>query len=193
MFLRAIFIWAWVCIVPSVFSEEANTSSDMPAESSSEASNGVNRNGFCVRKVNYDLLDKEGYPTAEVGNMREKAVYQKKLRSGKELADALRFHVFWEVPSEGADDFIVKVEARGVHSVTDEETYATMTKKYPAIESRSGWADLTIKPVDYKFFGDLMAWKVTLLCGDEIVATRHSFTWSDESPKFPKNRMRSKN
>lgn len=134
--------------------------------------------GYEVKKVNHELLDDAGYNTVEIGDLPAKARYQASLqRSGQ--YSAIRFIIHWRVPSTGTPHITIKLDARGVESKTGRETFETVLQQYPESPDFSGWVNLDLRGAQLKRFGKLMAWKVSILQDDKVMASRKSFTWDD--------------
>ncbi len=134
--------------------------------------------GYEIVKVNHELLDKDGNTHQEIGDLKSKAKYQNQLE-GSENVSGLRFLIHWATPHADIQNFIVKLETRGLDAGSSRESVQTWVKAYPKTENASGWAILDIKDDQVKRLGKLMAWKVTLLENSKSMATRKSFLWDD--------------
>lgn len=136
-------------------------------------------NGYAVAKVNHELIDKDNYTTAIIGNEMEKAKYQVSLEKDPNVK-GMRFAIHWKAPSSGIARFMVKLYAHGYDAGADTDTVITLFRNYTETPGSGGWTYLDLKGGDWKRLGKLMSWKVVLLQDFKPVAERHSFTW-DES------------
>jgi len=145
------------------------------------AGDTTNTEGYDIMKVNHEFLDEKGNTHDRIGNLVEKARYQKELEESGRYT-GLRFIVHWKAPSSDLRDFTVKVELRGFDAGMGRERLQTLTRDYAEMPGSSGWTNLDLKGNDLKDFGRLMAWKVALLQNGKPMATRKSFTWDDPPP-----------
>jgi hypothetical protein len=131
--------------------------------------------GFSVKKVNHEYIDLQGNTTGEIGSFVLKARYQKEIESTPKVS-GMRFHVIWGAPSDNA--ITVKLETRGLDGDTGKETRQSWTKSYP-VDADRGPAVFDITGESWKKQGKMMAWRATILQGEQVMAQRKSFLWDD--------------
>jgi hypothetical protein len=128
-----------------------------------------------VIKVLAQLLDRKGRQTI-APSLYERDAYQAYLRTHRDERGALRLAVQWKARDVDWTKLKMRVEMRGVlgndlHTTTVEEP----VKKTGWF---STWSNFEITGDDYKNFGTLVAWRVTLWEGDRQLAQQESFLWS---------------
>jgi hypothetical protein len=128
-----------------------------------------------VIKVLPQLLDAKGRYTLSP-SLYERDAYQFYLRKHPKEILGLRLAVEWKAPDAGRDTLKIRAELRGalsnsLHSVTLEE---------PVKKSSwfGNWSEVRITGQQFQTFGDLVAWRVTLLDNDQPIAQQESFIWS---------------
>lgn len=144
-----------------------------------------------VLKVQHELLDAEGETTSSIGDLKEKAKYQRELSLDAKRVSGIRFFVHWKAPSSEIPKFAVKIELRGVVPATNEETFTQIIKLYRQTPSFSGWTTADITGNHFAKFGRVVAWKVTLLQDGKPMASRASFTWDEISAAAARNKEKS--
>ena len=96
-----------------------------------------------------------------------------KLRA--ELRSAIRFDVLWKTSSAGGANLKLRVELRGIgeggmpRQAALEQTVAPHFFRH--------WNSLALGGQDYKNFGELVAWRVTLWSGGQVLSEQKSFLW----------------
>jgi hypothetical protein len=141
-----------------------------------------------VMKVHHEFIDQLGETTEAIGDLKEKARYQRELSLDAKRVSGIRFLVHWKAPSSEIPKFAVKIEARGVLPATNEETFTEIIKIYKQTPSFSGWTYADIKGSHLEKFGRVVAWKVTLLQNGKPMATRSSFTWDEAAAAAARNK-----
>jgi hypothetical protein len=125
-----------------------------------------------IKKVLPHFLDAEGRHTL-APSLYERDAYQFHLRRHPNERAGLRFEVNWK--SGDTSLLTVRVEMRG--SLGKEPTSALLQSFGPHRGWRSKWTSLTLQGEEYKKFGELLAWRVTLWDGTRMVAEQRSFLW----------------
>lgn len=144
--------------------------------------NPVSRGGFAVTKVNRTLLDKNGYETDIVGDLKGEAVYQYKLRHQPQNQYGARFHIKWKGP-KGASRIRLVLDVQGL-TPSNESTRATIARDLPDLDGWAEWTTLDITGTQFKQLGEIMAWRVTILAQDRVMAELPSANWySDIRPQ----------
>ena len=126
-----------------------------------------------VNKVLPHLLDAQGRHTLSP-SLFDRDAYQYELRSRPGLRGGMRFDVLWRVlpPSKG---LTIKVELRGSRSPAPGPIVVAAEAR--ARGSYSQWTRVALSAADYEALGELMAWRVTLWRGDELLSEERSFLW----------------
>ena len=100
--------------------------------------------------------------------------YQAYLRAHPTEREGLRFAVLWSGASVGKQ-LRLRVEMRGVL----EDAIQVKSLEMPV--EKSGWfrtwSWVVLRGADYKSFGELAAWRVTLWDGERQVSEQKSFLW----------------
>jgi len=88
----------------------------------------------------------------------------------------VRFDVQWKGRHDAGQPLKLRVELRGIAKGDLPRT--TVLEK--EVTSRNGWSHWTRLPLtgeDYKLFGEITAWRVTLLDGETVLSSQQSFLW----------------
>lgn len=130
-----------------------------------------------VIKVLPHYLDLEGRASLSP-SLYDRDAYQAFLRLHPEKRSGLRFDVFWRGRVAGGTELKLRAELRG----TAKGNLPSQTMLETGVKiGRSGaakrWTSLTLASEDYKKFGEVTAWRVTLWSGDQMVAEQKSFLW----------------
>jgi len=127
-----------------------------------------------VVKVLPLFLDAKGHDAISP-SLFDRDAYQAWLRGHTNEISAVRFDVLWKASNAGNAKLKLRAELRGVgagglpkQTVLEQ----TVTPKF----FRS-WTSLPLGGADYKNFGELVAWRVTLWNGDQMVGEQKSFLW----------------
>ena len=128
-----------------------------------------------VLKVLPQLIDKEGRHALSP-SLYERDAYQFILRRSPSKQAALRLAVQWKAKNVDSSKLKLRAEMRGLigdemHSLTVEEPV-----KKPGYFSN--WSEIKIEGDKFHAFGQLVAWRVTLLEGDKQLSQMQSFLWS---------------
>jgi len=128
-----------------------------------------------VVKVLPQLLDQQGRHTLSP-SLYERDAYQFHLRKNPKLRGGVRLAVQWKAKNVDWSKLKLRAEMRCLL----EDNLHFVTREEPAIKNGhySSWAEFRIEGPDYKTFGDLVAWRVTLLEGDHELGHLESFLWS---------------
>ncbi len=128
-----------------------------------------------VVKVLPQLLDEHGRQTLSP-SLYERDAYQFTLRKNPKLRAGARLVVQWKAKKVDWARLRLRAEMRcllgdDLHSVTMEK---------PAVKNGhfSSWSEFRIEGAAYKSFGQIVAWRVTLLEGDHPINQLESFLWS---------------
>jgi hypothetical protein len=127
-----------------------------------------------VVKVLPHFLDLEGRHSVSP-SLYDRDAYQAELRKYPARRSGIRFDILWRGRSETKEKAKLRVELRGtakgnLPSETVLETEVTIT-------GTSHWAALKLDGENYKKFGEITAWRVTLWSGQQMIGEQKSFLW----------------
>jgi hypothetical protein len=128
-----------------------------------------------VCKVLPQFLDKKGRQSLSP-SLYERDAYQAYLRKHPLQRVSLRVEVLWKARGVDWDKTKLRAELRGLLT----NSLQTVTMEEPVKKSGflGRWAAFTITGDEYKKFGELVAWRVTLWEGDRQLSEQQSFLWS---------------
>ena len=143
--------------------------------------NTVSRGGFSILKVNRTLLDRDGYETDVVGDLKGEASYQYSLRHEPHRQTGARFHINLKAP-RGASRVRLVLDVRGL-TAANETARDTLSQSYSDIDGAE-WTTIDITGSQFKRLGSIMAWRVMIYAGDRVMAELPSANWySDIRPE----------
>ena len=119
-------------------------------------------------------LDLEGRNTPSP-SLFDRDAYQDQLRKNPAQCSALRFDVQWKARSARDAQLRLRVEM-----ITSASTKARPIVVERPVEARSGgkrWTQLTLQGDAFRQAGELIAWRVSLLEGESVLAEQTSFLW----------------
>ncbi len=125
-----------------------------------------------IIKVLPQFLDQKGQISLSP-SLYTRDAYQAQLRARPDQRSGLRFMVQWK--AHNASALAMKVEMRGMR--TNETTTATLEAALVKKGWFSTWSELALKGDEYKKFGEMTAWRVTLWDGKTELAEQRSFMW----------------
>ncbi len=128
-----------------------------------------------VVKALPQLLDKLGRHAVSP-SLYERDAYQLHLRKSPKLRGGVRLAVQWKAKNVDWSKLKLRAEMR---CLLEDNLHVTTIEK-PAIKNGhfSSWSEFRIEGADYKAFGELVAWRVTLWEGDQQLGQLQSFLWS---------------
>jgi hypothetical protein len=128
-----------------------------------------------VCKVLPQFLDKKGRQSLSP-SLYERDAYQAYLQKRPALRTALQVEVQYKAKGLDWTKTKLRAELRGL--VTNK--VETITLEVPVKKSGffANWTDFKIRGDDFKKFGELVAWRVTLWEGDRQLSEQKSFLWS---------------
>jgi len=127
-----------------------------------------------VVKVLPFFLDLKGQ-NALSPSLYDRDAYQAYLLRRPGQRSAIRFDVLWKASSAGDAGLRLRVELRGIGE-GGMPRQATLEQTVPPHFFRH-WNSLTLGGPDYKNFGELVAWRVTLWSGSQMLSEQKSFLW----------------
>jgi hypothetical protein len=127
-----------------------------------------------VVKVLPHFLDLEGRHSVSP-SLYDRDAYQAELRKYPEKRSGIRFDILWRARGAAKEKAKLRVELRGtakgnLPSETTIETEVTIT-------GTGHWALVKLDGENYKKFGEVTAWRVTLWSGDQLLGEQKSFLW----------------
>lgn len=128
-----------------------------------------------VTKVLPHFLDLKGRHALSP-SLYDRDAYQAQLRRNPEQRSALRFDVLWR-----AKDVKTKLKLRAELRGTTQGNLPRQTTLETELEARlvgrSRWSSVALAGEDYKKFGEVTAWRLTLWDGEQLVGEQKSFLW----------------
>ncbi len=128
-----------------------------------------------VYKVLPQFLDLQGRSSL-TPSLYDRDAYQNILRRNPAKCSGLRFAVQWKARGVSSAPLKLRVELRGIA----EGSLPKRTTVEMPVHQRSWfghWSSLVFKGDDYKSFGEVTAWRVTLWDGDQLLGEQKSFLW----------------
>jgi len=141
------------------------------SEAAAGASNAV---AGRVVKVLPLFLDLQGRD-AKSPSLFDRDAYQDYLRANTNEVSAVRFDVLWRASNAKDTKLKLRAELRGVGEHGLPRQTVLETNVAPKFFRR--WTSLTFGGAEYKHFGTLVAWRVTLWNGGQLLAEQKSFLW----------------
>ena len=126
-----------------------------------------------VVKVLPFFLDQQGRDSTSP-SLFDRDAYQAYLRTHANEISAVRYAVQWKA-KKGGGKITVRTELRGVGETGLPKEKTLETAVTP--KSSSQWTRLTLGGEDYKKFGAVVAWRVTLWDGAQLLDEQKSFLW----------------
>jgi hypothetical protein len=127
-----------------------------------------------IIKVLPHFLDPKGR-NAKSPSLFDRDAYQAWLRDNPAQRGGIRYDVQWRT-REATGKLILRVELRGV-TEGKKPREKTMETEMNASNGRSRWSELALTGDDYKAFGEVTAWRVTLWENDQLLAEQASYLW----------------
>jgi hypothetical protein len=105
----------------------------------------------------------------------DRDAYQFYLRQHTNEVSAVRFDVLWKASNAKNSKLKLRAELRGVGAGGLPKQTVMETEVTPGF-FRS-WTAMTLGGDDYKHFGEIVAWRVTLWNGGTLLGEQKSFLW----------------
>lgn len=136
--------------------------------------------GFCcvaaaegrIVKVLPQFLDREGRVSLHP-SLFERDGYQARLKAHPDLCSGMRFNVQWK--ARHVRNGVLKLEVRGAN--TPPRQIETFESKLKQGRLFSRWSGLEVTGPDFTRIGSIIAWRLTLWDGNDLVAEEKSFLW----------------
>jgi hypothetical protein len=127
-----------------------------------------------IFKVLPHFLDQKGRSNVNP-SLFDRDAYQVELRADPSKRSALRFDIQWKAAYYDYEALSIRIEARGIKG--REPTQVTLQRPLKLGSLFSQWTPLTLQGDAYQKFGELTAWRATLVSGTNVVADQKSFLW----------------
>lgn len=128
-----------------------------------------------VTKVLPLFLDLEGR-SALSPSLYDRDAYQAVLAQHPERVSAKKFAVEWSTKGSATEPLKLQVELRGTTQAGAPEQLVLTASVQPT-GWFGRWTDLELKPEQYKTLGEVVAWRVTLWEGGQLLGEQKSFLW----------------
>jgi len=128
-----------------------------------------------VVKVLPQLLDLQGRHTLSP-SLYERDAYQAFLRIHTNEVSGMRFAIQWQASGKSSAPLKLRIEARGT-AKGDLPSRTVLEREVKPGGWFSHWIYVPLTGEDYKKFGSLTAWRVTLWEGDQLLSEQSSFLW----------------
>jgi len=128
-----------------------------------------------VIKVLPHFLDSKGRHTI-TPNLFERDSYQVYLRKNPKLRSGMRFDIQWKSKGPVSNSLKLKVEMRGI-AQGDLPKQFVLEQKIAPSGWLGSWTSVPFIGTEYKAFGEVTSWRVTLWDSDQLLGQQQSFLW----------------
>ena|SRR5436309_1905115 len=128
-----------------------------------------------VLKVLPHFLDTNGVHTLSP-SLYERDAYQAHLRDHPAERSGIRFDVQWKSKGPVWEPLTLRVELRGI-AEGNLPNQLTLEQPVEPTGWLGRWTGLTLGGQNYKTFGEVTAWRVTLWENDQLIGEQKSFLW----------------
>jgi hypothetical protein len=129
--------------------------------------------GYIVKMLPL-LLDLKGRDAVSP-SLYDRDAYQVYLRAHTNEVSATRFDVLWRVSNAGDAKLKLRLELRGIGP--DNLPRQTTLEQSVTPHFFRHWTSIPLAGDDYKQFGNVVAWRVTLWADDGMLGEQESFLW----------------
>jgi len=129
-----------------------------------------------VMKVLPHFLDTNGLHTLHP-SLYERDAYQAYLREHPEKRSGVRFDVRWKNTSPVFGQLKLRIELRGIAEANLPRQKVLEQNLEPGGGWFGRWTSLLLGGEEYRQFGEVTAWRVTLWEDDQLLAEQRSFLW----------------
>ena len=128
-----------------------------------------------IVKVLPHFLDLQGRHTLSP-SLYERDAYQVRLREHPSERSGIRYDVEWKTKGGSFDQLKLQLELRGLFQGKTPRTL-TLEKAIARRGWNTQWTGLPVTGQQYKDFGEVIAWRVTLWEGEKLLDEQQSFLW----------------
>jgi hypothetical protein len=122
------------------------------------------------------FLDLNGHHTI-FPSLYERDAYQVVLRDFPEKRSGILFQVHWKTKGKAAAPVVLKVQLRGLAKAKPPKEITLVQQIQPRGGWFGHWTGLALRGAEYKEFGEVTAWRVTMWEGDRLLGEEQSFLW----------------
>jgi len=108
-------------------------------------------------------------------SLYDRDAYQAYLRQHPGEISAIRCDVLWQVENPAAAEYKLRIELRGIGAGGEPTRFTLEAEAAPPLLRR--WNSLVLGGMDYRSFGELVAWRATLWHADQLLSEQKSFLW----------------
>lgn len=126
------------------------------------------------------FLDSAGRHTLHP-SLFERDAYQAELKAHPERTSGIRFDVQWKAREVKAKTLRMKLEVRAANTPPRGVEVFESDTRAPAFFSR--WTSIAISSQEFNRIGPLIAWRITLWDGPDLLAEQRSFLWEPPAAK----------
>ncbi len=127
-----------------------------------------------ILKVLPEYIDEKGRNTLHP-SLYERDAYQAILRKDPTKRSALRFDINWKAKAKRGEMLLLRIELRS--SGREPGQPIVLERLVRPGRLFSTWSSLRLEGEDYRNFGQLIAWRVTLWQGGQLLAEQKSYLW----------------
>ncbi|HEY1490364.1 MAG TPA: hypothetical protein VGF90_04925 [Verrucomicrobiae bacterium] len=129
--------------------------------------------GYIVKMLPL-LLDMKGHD-AQSPSLYDRDAYQVYLREHTNDVSAIHFDVLWRAVNVGEAKLKLRLELHGIGP----DNLPRQTTLEQSVEPHffRHWTSIPLASDDYKKFGNVVAWRVTLWADDRMLGKQESFLW----------------
>ena len=127
-----------------------------------------------IAKVLPHLLDLKGRHSL-TPSLYDRDAYQARLRQNPDQCSGIRFDILWRGRSATNEMATLRVELRG--TAKGDLPSKTSLETQVRINGTGHWTQLLLVGDEFKKFGEVTAWRVTLWDGEQLVGEQKSFLW----------------
>ena len=127
-----------------------------------------------VLKVLPFFLDQQGR-NATSPSLFDRDAYQAYLRDHTNEISAMRFDVLWMATKSPDEKIKIALELRGVGTNSVPKLQTLETNVVPGTHRQ--WTEIPLAGGDYKNVGSVVAWRIRLWNGDQMLGEQQSFLW----------------
>ena len=127
-----------------------------------------------VVKVLPFFLDLQGRDALSP-SLFDRDAYQAQLRESTNQVSGVRFDVLWKATKAPGEHLKIALELRGIGTNSVPKLKTLEVDVTPGKYRR--WTEIPLVGEDYKNFGAVVAWRVTLWNGGRMLGEQKSFLW----------------
>jgi hypothetical protein len=138
------------------------------------AARGADASSGHIVKVLSFFQDRQGRDSTSP-SLFDRDAYQAYLREHTNEVTALRYDVLWNATPAPGEKIKITVELRGVGTNREPKLKALEAEVVP--RKFRQWTAIPLAGEDFRNFGAVVAWRVRLWRGDQMLDQQQSFLW----------------